>query len=85
MSKKHVLILLLCCLLPAAAIGAIVLLRVPVERALLIALVLLCPLSHLLMMKYMPHQESHLPGQARQDHPPGFPQAKAGQALEDKP
>jgi hypothetical protein len=59
MTKKHVLVMLLCCLVPVAALGAIFLLNIPVNSVLLFVLILVCPLSHLLLMKFMPHDEGH--------------------------
>ncbi|HZD55725.1 MAG TPA: DUF2933 domain-containing protein [Anaerolineales bacterium] len=59
MTKKHVFIILLCCLVPVAALGAIFLFNILVNSVLLFALILVCPLSHLLMMKFMPHDEGH--------------------------
>lgn len=66
MRKKHIFIMLLCCLIPVAALGAIFLFNVPVNSVLLFVLILACPLSHLLMMKYMPHDEGHI----HQNHGP---------------
>ncbi|MFQ6000628.1 MAG: hypothetical protein ACE5LG_03065 [Anaerolineae bacterium] len=57
--KRDVLIMLLCCLLPIAAVAAIWLLGVPLNSALLLAIVLLCPLGHLLMMRGGQHKEGH--------------------------
>jgi uncharacterized membrane protein len=50
MSSKHGLLMLICCLIPVIAIGAVTLFDIPVKGVLYLALVLLCPLSHLLMM-----------------------------------
>ncbi len=60
MSKKHVFVILLCCLIPVAALGAIFLFNIPVNSVLLFALILVCPLSHLLMMKFLPHDVGHI-------------------------
>jgi uncharacterized protein (DUF983 family) len=55
MSKKHVLIMLLCCLIPVAGLGAIYLFDIPFNPVLWAALILFCPLSHLLMIQFMRH------------------------------
>lgn len=55
MKKSHLWIMLLCCLIPIVALGAVFLFNIPLSSVLLFGLILLCPLLHLLMMKNMGH------------------------------
>lgn len=64
MITKHGLLMLLCCLIPVVAIVAIRLLNVPLNGVLYVGLVLLCPLSHILLMGGM---AKHRHGSANED------------------
>ncbi len=62
LDRNRHLLMVLCCLIPLAALGAIFLLRVPASSALVFALILLCPLSHLLLMGPAGHEHGAMPG-----------------------
>lgn len=48
--NRHLWLMLFCCLMPIATLGAIFLFGIPVSNVLFIGITLLCPLLHLLMM-----------------------------------
>lgn len=51
--SRHMLIMILCCLIPLAALMSVFIFKVPVSQTLTFGLILLCPLGHLLMMGMM--------------------------------
>jgi uncharacterized membrane protein len=68
MSKKHMLLMLVCCLVPIAGIAIIGALAIPVTSIVQVALALMCPLMMLFMMRSMGHgHEQH------QEHHPSAP------------
>jgi hypothetical protein len=73
MTKKHALIMIACCLIPILAFTLISVFNVPVSSLLTIGLVLMCPISHLLMMKFMGH--GHDEHHAEEQQPVGSEKA----------
>jgi hypothetical protein len=62
MSKKHMLIMLACCLIPLIGLGVISLFHIPTGKVVLFGMAMFCPLAHILMMKFMGHDhEQHQP------------------------
>ena len=51
--NSHGLVMVLCCLVPLSALGGALLLGASLSSALVLGLVLLCPLAHVLMMGTM--------------------------------
>lgn len=61
MSKKHTILMLACCVIGMGAVLAIYAFKVPFNNVVLGLMLLICPLSHFLMMGAMGHgkQEGH--------------------------
>lgn len=68
MHKRHFWIMLVCCLVPILAFTAIFFLKIPFSTTLYIGMIMLCPLTHVLMMRSMhentaesqQHPEQHM-------------------------
>ena len=60
MTRKHLVLMAIGCLLPLTALAAIFLFQVQISTVLLFGLFLLCPALHLFMMRdHMGHSSSH--------------------------
>ncbi len=56
--SRHMLIMVLCCAIPMAAIAVIAAFRIPLPDVLRYGVILLCPLSHFVLMSLM-GQDKH--------------------------
>lgn len=81
MNKKHVLIMLACCLIPLMALAAVFVFKIPANSVIFFGILLLCPALHLLMMKNMmshdhaghSHPTHHTHSPAANVQPPQLP------------
>ncbi len=53
MKNKHMLIMFICCLAPIVGFGVAFLLGIPLGTLGIVALLLLCPVGHIIMMRSM--------------------------------
>jgi hypothetical protein len=67
--KKHLWMMLACCLIPLAGLAAVWVFRIPATSVLYFGLILLCPLLHLIMMRGMMHNDGPtIPGASAHAH-----------------
>jgi hypothetical protein len=57
MSKKHTILMLACCLIGMGGVIAVLVFKVPINNVVFGLMLLLCPLSHILMMGMMGHKD----------------------------
>ena len=80
MKKSHLWMMILCCLIPVVGLVAVYFFQIPLSKLVFGGLMLLCPLSHLLMMKFMGHEHSSPEQHAQHQHHPG----STGSPLQEK-
>ena len=73
MKKSHMYLMLLCCLIPVVAIVLVSFFKIPLSSVIFYGLILLCPLSHLLMMRSMGHDHSSEDHSQHQHHTDSLP------------
>lgn len=81
MSKTHTILMLACCLIGMGAAAAFFLFGVPANKILFGLMLLLCPLSHILMMRFMNHGDA---GHAAQGHQHGEPAKELSRNVGDR-
>jgi uncharacterized membrane protein len=58
MNRRHIWLMVLCCLLPVVGLGVMFLFNIPANTILYFGLILLCPLTHFFMMGQMEHDHN---------------------------
>ena len=66
MKKSHMLIMILCCLIPIVGLAAVYIFKLPLNAVVFGAMILFCPIAMFFMMKSM-----------LQDHNPSSPTASS--------
>lgn len=57
--QRHLWLMVICCLIPIAALAMVWLFNIPVSEPILIALILLYPLSHIALMGLFMRESQH--------------------------
>jgi len=70
MKKSHMWMMILCCLVPVVGLVAVYFFQIPFSKVVFFGLMLLCPISHLLMMKFMGHDHSSPEEHSQHQHHP---------------
>jgi Protein of unknown function (DUF2933) len=63
MTRKHLLLMAICCTVPIMGLAAIFLFQIQISTVLLLGLILLCPALHLWMMRGHTRHSAHIPEQ----------------------
>ena len=66
MKKSHIWFMILCCLIPVVTLVAIYFFQIPFSKTVFAILMLMCPISHLLMMRFTGHD--HSPAEQHSQH-----------------
>ncbi len=78
MNKKHLLLMLACCLIPLAGLAAIWLFKLSANTMVYVGLMLLCPVLHFVMMRDMLKPEQPDPAGYHHTLPAGSAKPAAG-------
>ena len=77
MKKSHMWMMILCCLIPVAGLAAVYFFQIPLSKVVFFGIMLICPISHLLMMKFMGHDHSSPEQHSQHQHHSGAVTAPA--------
>ena len=73
MNRKHLMIMLACCLIPLAGLTIAILFDVPFNSIFFYGMLLLCPLLHVIMMRSMIGGRHEPTNHAQHNPPEEFP------------
>lgn len=68
MSKKHTILMIACCAIGMGGVLAVLVFKIPVNNVVFALMLLLCPLSHLLMMGMPPARAPRAGVGGHKDH-----------------